>query len=234
MEQPGKTLVTDWPGTVSEREAELRAVMAMASHDLKSPLTSVVARVDLLRTDYSTLLGEEFEQAIAAIERGLHRMTRMTEELLGFAAAGHTLDMTVVPLQPMINEMSADHGIDIDGTLPDVFGDADLLRRVLDNLVGNAVKYTPVDKPPQIRVSAHSRPDGTVRIEVADRGIGIPIDDQSRVFDPFHRCANRDGRPGTGLGLAICKRIIERHGGHIGVDENPGGGSRFWFTVPAW
>jgi signal transduction histidine kinase len=234
MEQPGKTLAREWPGTVSEREAELRAVMAMASHDLKSPLTSVVARIDLLRTDYSTILGKDFEQEIAAIERGLHRMTRMTEELLSFATAGHTLDMTVVPLQAMINEMIAEHGIDIDGTLPDVLGDAGLLRRVLDNLISNAVKYTPVDKPPRIKVGAHSRDDGTVLIEVADRGIGIPIDDQSRVFDPFHRCANGDGRPGTGLGLAICKRIIECHGGHIGIDENPGGGSRFWFTVPAW
>ncbi|MEU8241176.1 HAMP domain-containing sensor histidine kinase [Actinoplanes missouriensis] len=234
MEQPGKTLPREWPGTVSEREAELQAVIAMASHDLRSPLTSVIARVDLLRADYSTTLGEEFEREIAAIERGLHRMTRMTQELLDFATAGHTLDMTVVSLRSLADDMIADHGVDIDGALPDVLGDAGLLRHVLDNLIGNAVKYTPAGRTPRITVSARAQDDGTVRVEVADRGIGIPAGDQNRVFDLFHRCANGDGRPGTGLGLAICKRIIERHGGHIGVDENPGGGSRFWFTVPAW
>ncbi|WP_425322654.1 sensor histidine kinase [Actinoplanes ianthinogenes] len=69
-------------------------------------------------------------------------------------------------------------------------------------------------------------------VEIADRGIGIPAAERPRVFDAFHRCANSGGYPGTGLGLAICKRIVERHGGRIGADENPGGGSRFWFTLP--
>jgi signal transduction histidine kinase len=70
-----------------------------------------------------------------------------------------------------------------------------------------------------------------VRIEVADHGIGIPETDRRKVFDAFHRSANSNGYQGTGLGLAIRRRIVERHGGRIGVEPRPGGGSRFWFTL---
>jgi signal transduction histidine kinase len=225
----------------SGHEAELRALMVMASHDLKNPLASVIARVDMLRTDYAEVLDEGFGQDLAAIERGLHRMTALAHDLLTYARAGHTLNPAPVSLSGMVHDVVAAHGVTPAGRLqvtvaeplPDVLADAALLRHVLENLVGNAVKYTRSGAVPSIGISGCARADGSVVVEVADRGIGIPAADRSQVFDSFHRCANSAGYPGTGLGLAICKRIIEGHGGRIGVEENPGGGSRFWFTVPA-
>jgi signal transduction histidine kinase len=115
--------------------------------------------------------------------------------------------------------------------LPVVPGDATLLRQVLDNLIGNAIKYTAEGHQPYVRIS--SRPEGdTVRIDVADRGIGIPEDQRDSVFTAFSRADGSEGYPGTGLGLAIVHRIVERHGGRTGVTDNPGGGTRIWFTLP--
>jgi signal transduction histidine kinase len=224
----------------SDRETELRALLTMASHDLKNPLSSVAAHVEMLRADYAPTLGDDFTRDLASIERGLRRMSRLTQDLLDYAKAGHTLDPAPTSLHDMVTDVAADHTggpnpptVTVTGTLPDVLADAGLLRHVLDNLIGNAVKYTPAGDTPRIEVSAHPQPDGTVLVRVADRGIGIPAGDRPKVFDAFHRSANSGGYPGTGLGLAICRRIVERHGGQIGVDENPGGGSLFWFTIPA-
>jgi signal transduction histidine kinase len=117
------------------------------------------------------------------------------------------------------------------GTLPTVVADTTLIAHVLDNLIGNAIKYTPAGAVPEIEVSARRLADGTVRIDVADRGIGIPAADRPKLFDAFHRCGNSSGYAGTGLGLNICRRVVERHGGRIGAEDNPGGGTRFWFTL---
>jgi signal transduction histidine kinase len=223
-----------------DREAELHALLAMAAHDLKNPLTSVAAHVEMMRADYVAVLGAEFARDLAAIERGLRRMTRLTEDLLDYARAGHTLDLAPTALHEMVAEVIADHvaggdppEVTVAGTLPEVLADAGLLRHVVDNLIGNAIKYSWPGLTPQVEVGARARPDGTVLVEVADRGIGVPAADRPRVFDAFRRGANSGGCTGTGLGLAICRRIVECHGGRIGVGENPGGGSRFWFTVPA-
>jgi signal transduction histidine kinase len=119
------------------------------------------------------------------------------------------------------------------GPLPTVYADHAMLRQLIDNLIGNALKYTLPGQPARIDISAHTHTDdGWVRIEIADRGVGIPAADQPRVFASFHRAAShtRD-YAGTGLGLAICQRIIDRHGGTISVADNPGGGTRISFTM---
>jgi signal transduction histidine kinase len=221
----------------ADREAELRALMTMASHDLKNPLATVTAHVAMLREDYGDL-GEQFQADLAAIERGLHRMTRLAQELLDYAHADRDLDPQPTPLADLVEDVAADHTTGIEttpvtvaGSLPTVIADSGLLRHVLDNLIGNAIKYTPAGTAPEVEISARTTAGG-IRVEVADRGIGIPGAEQPKIFDAFHRCANSTGYPGTGLGLNICQRIIQRHGGHIGVEPNPGGGSRFWFTLP--
>jgi signal transduction histidine kinase len=126
-------------------------------------------------------------------------------------------------------------GLCVPGHVGQRFGDDPIGRRldVIDNLIGNAVKYTLARSVAEVRVSARGETDGTVRVEVADHGIGIPESDRPHVFDAFHRSANSGAYRGTGLGLAICRRIVERHHGRIGVEANAGGGSRFWFTLPA-
>jgi len=202
----------------------------MTGHDLRSPLTVVATHLQLMREERGA------DRDLDAMERAVHRMNRMVDGLLAHARAERAdLDVVAVPLNEVTGEVIADHGPDAvsaPGPLPVAHADRELLRHVLDNLVGNAVKYTRPGVPPEVEISAVTSPRGDVRVEVADRGIGIPEADRPRVFDEFHRSANSAGYRGTGLGLAICRRIVERHGGRTGVDENPGGGSRFWFTLP--
>jgi signal transduction histidine kinase len=107
-----------------------------------------------------------------------------------------------------------------------------MTRQLLDNLIGNAIKYTPIGEPARIVVSAEPDAAGWTRVRIADRGIGIPAEDQPRVFTSFHRASAHAGYAGTGLGLAICHRVVNRHGGTITASDNPGGGTRIQFTLP--
>jgi signal transduction histidine kinase len=116
------------------------------------------------------------------------------------------------------------------GELPLVHADPVLLRQVMDHLIDNATRFVRHEVPARVTVGAQ-QDRGRWRIEVADRGIGVPAEHRERIFEPFHRTPAADGFPGTGLGLAICRRIVALHGGEIGVEPNPGGGSVFWFTV---
>ena len=214
-------------------ETELRGFLAMAGHDLRSPLASVAGHLELLQSD-----PDPGSPDWRAVERGLHRLNGLVDDLLGYATADASpLDPRPVDLGALAAEvveaadLTADRATVRIGELPTVLADPGMLRHVLENLVGNAVKYARPGEVPEIEIGCV--PAGArTRVEVADRGIGVPEPDRARVFEAFHRSANGSGRPGTGLGLAICQRIVQRHGGEIGVEANPGGGSRFWFTLP--
>jgi signal transduction histidine kinase len=230
-DRPTRSLLAK-AGTASAGESELRDLMTMATHDLKSPLAAAATNLEMLREDNAGRLGGDGEQCLRAAERALRRMDDLVEDLLAYATA----DQRAVALRPvsLAEEIAKQVAgeVSVRGPLPAVQADPKLLRHVLDNLISNAAKYTPPGSPARIEISARLCSGGMVRVEVADRGIGIPEADRSRVFDAFHRSANSGAYRGTGLGLAICRRIVERHGGRIGVEENAGGGSRFWFTLP--
>src|SRR5690606_9838047 len=115
--------------------------------------------------------------------------------------------------------------------LPPLMADPQRTAQVLVNLIGNAVKYSPAGS--MIILSAHEE-DGVVRFDVADQGVGIPAEQQDRIFDPFHQAASgsTSSRKGIGLGLTICRGIIEAHGGKIWLDSEPGRGTTFYFTLP--
>jgi signal transduction histidine kinase len=118
------------------------------------------------------------------------------------------------------------------GPLPTVHSDRVLLRQVIDNLLGNALKYTPPGQPVRVTVTAQPDRDGRIAVEVADRGIGIPEGEHAAIFERFHRAYPDNRYPGTGLGLAICQHVVERHGGVITATDNPDGGAVFRFTLP--
>lgn len=142
------------------------------------------------------------------------------------AVAGHALDA----LRPRIEEAGA--RIEAHG-LPELVAEPVLLRQLFQNLVGNALKFTD-GAPPQIRMAASregASGHAAWRFTVADNGVGIPPEHAERVFSVFKRLHGREV-PGTGIGLAICRRIVERHGGEIGVQPREGGGSVFAFTIP--
>ncbi|HWS32088.1 MAG TPA: ATP-binding protein, partial [Actinoplanes sp.] len=109
--------------------------------------------------------------------------------------------------------------------------DLPLIRQLLDNLIGNAIKYTAPGVTPVLTIDADAGEEVTVRI--TDNGIGIPAGQHDKIFSDFHRAHADSGFAGTGLGLSICRRIVRRHGGTIGVTDNPDGGSCFTFHLPA-
>lgn len=120
------------------------------------------------------------------------------------------------------------------GPLGAVDADPVLTRQLLENLVGNAVRYTAPGTTPSVAITSVPEPDGFVRVHVDDNGIGIPADQRDAVFDNFHRAHRSGGYPGSGLGLTICKRIVERHGGTIRAGDTPDHtGTRITFTLPA-
>ncbi|MFB9876353.1 ATP-binding protein [Planobispora siamensis] len=172
------------------------------------------------------------------------RMSRLIDDLLLYAAARDAaVNPQTVDLDAMAREVVAEHvaaaGADragpapqvYVGTLPHVLADPPLVRQLVDNLIGNAIKYTPPGQAPRVDVTPHPAPEGWACVEVADRGIGIPPGQHQAIFAGFHRVAT--AYSGTGLGLAICRRVVERHGGTIVAEDNPGGGARFRFTLPA-
>lgn len=194
------------------------------------------------------------ETARAAVERvrqGAMRMRSIIDDLLAYTTARDApLNLTDVDLRAIVESVVAERTAPAPpghlaiasavgrpptpmvhiGELPEVRADPGLLRLVVDNLVGNAVKYSPAGRTPHVSVTAHADAEG-VHLVVADRGIGIPDAEKVRVFESFHRARPAD-YGGTGLGLAICRRIVERHGGSIAVEDNPGGGTRFCVTLP--
>jgi signal transduction histidine kinase len=180
------------------------------------------------------------QESIARVGGGVVRMRRLIDDLLAYTTARDApLHVQPVDLHALVSDVvgeRVDHLLvrpDVYvGPLPHVDADQGMLRHVLDNLIGNALKYVPHGRVPRVDVSATPAHPGWVRVEVDDRGIGIPDPDKPRVFDTFHRAHDGSGYGGTGLGLAICRRIVDRHGGTIGVEDNPGGGSRFGFTLP--
>ena len=224
-----------------ERERELAGFAAIAAHDLKAPLAVISAYTELLAEDAD---GEPAD-LLARIDNGVRRMRRLIDDLLAYSTARDAaLDSVEVDLKQAVDDVVAartDHlRLTADGQFPDVYvgslpavyADAGMVRQLIDNLIGNALKY--VHPGRAARVDVTGEVDGAwVRVEVADRGIGIPAADRDAVFAPFHRADSGGGYTGTGLGLAICQRIVDRHGGRIAVSDNPGGGSRFSFTLPA-
>lgn len=232
-------------------ETELRGFAGVVAHDLKAPLTLVSAYAELATEALDELAGSVAGDALDRARRGtakvLHgagRMQRLINELLDYTAARDaTLRLERVSLRALVDDVvitrtdAPEHEPHsrpdvFVGPLPDVHADPVLLRQVIDNLIGNAIKYTPPGQAARIDVTARTGEDGGVRVRIADRGIGIPDGEHAAVFDSFHRASNGTAHPGTGLGLAICRRIVERHGGHIDASPNPGGGTIFSFTLP--
>jgi signal transduction histidine kinase/CHASE1-domain containing sensor protein len=230
---------------VRRYQADLAEFAAVVAHDLKSPLTAITGyasvAADALTSDLPSA-AETARTSVGRVRHGALRMRQLIDDLLAYTTARdaplhlRTLDLTEL-ISSVIEQHTA-HLATADrpapvirvGPLPRMTVDPGLLRHVVDNLVGNAVKYTPPGRPAEMEISAVESP-GQVTIVFEDRGIGIPDSHKSHVFDSFYRVRPTE-YGGTGLGLAICRRIAERHGGSIAVEDHPGGGTRFLVTLP--
>jgi signal transduction histidine kinase len=228
--------------------SELRAFVANASHELRTPLTVVKLRTEALR-DGALEDKEVAERFIGEIESEIDRLVRMVNDLLdlsrveaGLAPGKRTaINLTNVARQvrDTFNIRAAQAEVTLklesDPNLPAVMGNEDQVRRVLYNLVENAIKYTPAGG--QVEMLIRSGPkEKTVRFLVRDTGPGISPEHLVRVFERFYRAETSQARPGTtrgsGLGLAIAKSIVESHGGEIGVSSEVGNGATFWADLP--
>jgi len=221
------------------RNADLEQFAYVASHDLQEPLRMVTSFLQLLERRYAGQLDERADEYIRYSVDGAKRMQTLIQDLLAFSRVG-TQGGELVPVDAeevveearrVLGPAAAEAGATISyGPLPTVNGDHGQLLQLFQNLLGNAIKFRG-DTPPEVRVEAHK--EGTRwRFEVRDNGIGVAEEHRQRVFQVFQRLHTRDEYEGTGIGLAICKRIVERHGGEIGVESAMGEGTTFWFTLP--
>lgn len=220
--------------------ADLEQFAYVASHDLQEPLRMVSSYVTLLERRYRGRLDADADDFIHFAVDGAERMRQLIQDLLAFSRVG-TRGGELVPtdsraaltralenLQVLIDETDARIIFD---EMPQVNADPGQLELVFQNLIGNAIKYRGEDRP-KVTVSAVAQ-EGDWLFGVRDNGIGFEQKFADRIFGVFQRLQTRSEYPGTGIGLAIVKKIVERHGGRIWADSEPGAGSTFWFTMPA-
>ncbi|SDG95887.1 sensor histidine kinase [Roseospirillum parvum] len=227
---------------LARSNAELETFAHAVSHDLREPLRMVSSYLRLLERRLGPDLGSEAAEFLDFARDGAHRMNRQIEGLLAYARVSRQvpaavevdLDLAVTAALDNLVMAVAESGasVSIAGLLPTVRGDPDQLALVFQNLLANALKFRHPERPPRVVISAREVP-GAWRIEVTDNGLGVPDDQAERLFGIFQRGHPAQSVDGTGVGLALVKRIVEHHGGSVGVDPGPDDqGACFHITLP--
>lgn len=222
------------------------ALLSAVSHDLKTPLASIMASISNLQRQRALRGGSADEQeTLAAIDQETKRLSALVSDLLDLSRLESgawkpvrewydLADILGTVLGRLDDATAARVRLDLPDDLPMVPVDGVQIAQVLWNLLDNALKYSPAAEP--VTVTGRVE-EGRLRVEVADRGPGVPVEERERVFQRFYRPSQRGDEkvPGTGLGLAICRGLVEAHGGRIWAESREGGGSRFVFDLPsAW
>ncbi|MDX2161275.1 MAG: ATP-binding protein [bacterium] len=217
-------------------------LVATVSHDLRQPLMVMTGYVDLLALNSS--VDERGERYLKMLTRSIHTMRRLIEDLLDLAKIERGMQLNIEPVSAAkmieecmenarpaadVKQMTLTHEIADD--MPKIAGDANRLVQIFNNLIMNAIKYTPPEGKVRVWAEQH---DNMLRIGVQDNGVGISPPDQARIFEVFYRVRNAENESieGTGLGLAIVKRLVEAHKGQIGLESRIGQGSTFTVTLP--
>jgi signal transduction histidine kinase len=211
-------------------EAELSSYADVVAHDLREPIANMALLVRVLEQRAEEPPSDE---VLALLRSGIDRSQELIEAILGYARLGElrrepvALDALLAEVVEDLRPQLADAVLEV-GELPKVEADPRQLRRVFQNLIGNAVKFSGEGRP-RVQVGAARRADEWV-ITVSDNGVGVDHEQARRIFGMFAR--GDGGADGLGIGLAVCRRIVEAHGGHIWVEPAVGGGSAFRFTLP--
>ena len=218
---------------------ELEKFTYMVSYDMQRPLMEIASELERLQDRLGGRIGDVSRGIIARAVDSSQHVQRLNNSLLAYSRVEtwgtmpEPTDSRVVVEHALenLNERIEEEGADVVvEDLPQVLADPAQLLEVFSILISNAVDYRSED-PPRIRISAEPA-DGMWRFVVRDNGIGIDPQYSEQIFDIFQRLHDQIERPGTGIGLAICKKIVERHGGSIGVESQPGEGAAFHFTLP--
>lgn len=237
---------------LEQRNQTLREFAYIASHDLQEPLRKISAFADLMREDYQEAVDETGEYYLERMQDAAERMSTLINDLLAYSrVTTQTEPFESVDLNKVLDDVCSDLEIrmrEVDGrveaeSLPTIEADPTQMRQLLQNLIGNALKFHRDGVSPVVKVSATleraaSSFDGVespfmCRLVVSDNGIGIEEKYADRIFTPFKRLYGRSQYEGTGMGLAICQRIAQRHGGRIELTSTSGPGSTFTVTLPA-
>jgi signal transduction histidine kinase len=228
---------------LKEVEEMKQQFVAMVSHDLRTPLTSVCGFLEMLRQGAYGDLSSQGSQRTQLAERNIQRLIALINDLLDMEkleSGQLELIQELIPLEPVITRsldavrvFAEQHKVQLVADPVDyiVYGDTNRLIQVLVNLVSNAVKFS----PPDSAVTVAAVPiDDFIEVRIIDKGRGVPAAYREVIFERFRQVKATDAtqKGGTGLGLAICKAIVEQHGGKIGVESEEGKGSTFWFRVP--
>lgn len=225
---------------LSRSNEQLQQFAAIASHDLQEPLRKVRMFAGRLRTKCEEGLNNDGRDYLARMQNSVERMQALIDGLLTFSrVTTKAQPFTLVELGRVTREVLADLDARIEESgasvcveqLPTIEADPLQMRQLLQNLIGNALKFSRPEESPMIQITSRVE-DGSCQIVVEDNGIGFDEKYVERVFAPFQRLHSRGRYEGTGMGLAICRSIIERHGGSITAKSTPGQGSAFIVTLP--
>jgi len=227
---------------LARSNTELTQFAYVASHDLQAPLRKASAFAEQLKSRLAGRLDETDKDFMRRLDRSLSGMQDLIDALLSLArVATHAEPHRAVDLALVAADVlgdleeplaRADGTVRVEG-LPVVMGDPNQMRQLLQNLIGNALKFRRPGLPPEIRVSGRPAGGGRCELRVSDNGVGFAMKFAGRIFQPFQRLHSAKDYPGTGMGLAICHKIVERHGGGITADSVPGRGSSFTVVLPA-
>jgi PAS domain S-box-containing protein len=218
--------------------------IANVTHEFRTPLAALAASIELLLDQAPHIAPQDLKDLLGSLHLSVLRLQTMIDNLIESASieSGHfrvsphptelvkIIHDTVELMTPLFEKYGQHLSVDLPAQLPLVMADAKRTMQVLVNLLSNANKFSPADTLVCLHVGVK---DGEVRITVTDQGPGIPVEQYGSLFHRLSRLSAEDGNPrgGAGLGLSVVKAIVEAQGGCIGVEENPGGGARFWFTI---
>jgi two-component system sensor histidine kinase KdpD len=224
-----------------EAEKMRSALLSSVSHDLRSPLTGIIGAAGTLAESGDTLTPQVRYELLQTISDEAERVNRLVGNLLDMTRleSGQVMPSREwLPVEELIgsavqrcSKRLADHAVKVNlpDDLPMLHADSVLMEQVLVNLLDNAAKYSPANS----KIDMSARADATaITVTVADRGPGVPPDQREHIFEKFVRGRDAARKPGVGLGLAICRAVVAAHGGRIWVDDRPGGGAVFSFSLP--
>ncbi|MGE5352659.1 MAG: sensor histidine kinase [Acidobacteriota bacterium] len=223
---------------VEQSNGELEQFAYIASHDLQEPLRMIASYSQLLTRRYEGKLDTKADQYINYITEGVQRMQTLIMDLLHYSrTATSKEDLKPVELNIVLTEVLTDLKVAIETShadikvspLPTVKANHTQIRQLFQNLIGNAIKFRG-DINPVVEVSVMEESDHWL-FSIRDNGIGIDPEYSEKIFMLFQRLNDREKYPGTGIGLAVCKKIVERHGGKIWIESEPGKGTEFLFTI---
>lgn len=236
---------------LNEAERQKQQLLQTVSHDLRSPLSSVRGILTLLSAGAMGDMPPKALEKVRIAESDVERLIRLINDLLDlekYSEGKGKLEFSQVPVKRLVERaansviaLAESRGINVSRTIDpeNISGDEDRLVQVVVNLLSNAIKFSPDGGEIEVEAEALAKSESgqpkLIEIAISDRGRGVPDEMREKIFERFEQVKKSDATEGggSGLGLAICKSIVELHGGSIGVRENPGGGSIFWFRIPS-